>query len=204
MDTIAERTAQRFRFLKYLYERTGGSEAEIVPDAEAMRGSGLSKHDFDLVCDYLLKEGSIVGTLDAVCLTHAGVMEVEAALSQPDRPTEHFPVNIIHIEQTSHSQIQQGTVGSTQSGTFTSLDLAAVAEFVGGLKTMLPQLGLTGEDEAVAQSDIATIETQLSSPRPKAEIIKESLRSIRNIAEGAVGSMAASGIVAGVAKLLGM
>ena len=38
----------------------------------------------------------------------------------------------------------------------------------------------------------------------KVEIIKESLRSIRNIAEGTVGSMAASGIVAGVAKLLGM
>jgi hypothetical protein len=67
---------------------------------------------------------------------------------------------------------------------------------------MLPQLGLTGDDEAVAQSDLATIETQLSSPRPKVEIIKESLRSIRNIAEGTVGSMAASGIIAGVAKLL--
>ena len=132
------------------------------------------------------------------------MVEVEAALSQPDKPTEHFPVNIIHIEQMSHSQIQQGTVGSTQSGTFTSLDLAAVAEFVAGLKTMLPQLGLTGDDEAVAQSDIATIETQLSSPRPKVEIIKESLRSIRNIAEGTVGSMAASGIIAGVARLLGM
>ena len=63
---------------------------------------------------------------------------------------------------------------------------------------------MTGDDEAVVQSDIATIETQLSSPRPKVEIIKESLRSIRNIAEGAVGSLAASGIVAGVAKLLGM
>jgi hypothetical protein len=35
------------------------------------------------------------------------------------------------------------------------------------------------------------------------EIIKEFLRSIRNIAEGAVGSMAASGIIAEIAKLLG-
>ena len=129
MDTVAEQELRRFRFLKYLYERTGGSETEIVPDAEAVRGSALSKDDFDLVCDYLLKEGLIAGTLDAVCLTHAGVVEIEAALSQPDRPTEHFPVNIIHIERMSHSQIQQGTAGSTQSGTFASLDLAAVAEF---------------------------------------------------------------------------
>jgi len=204
MDAIAEQKLRRFRFLKYLYEKTSGCETEIVPDAEAMRGSGLSKHDFDLVCDYLLKEGLIDGTLDAVCLTHPGVVEVEAALSKPDKPTEHFPVNIIHVEQMFHSQIQQGTADSTQSGTFASLDLAAVAEFVGGLKAVVSQLGLSGDDEAVAQSDIATIETQLSSPQPKVEIIKESLRSIRNIAEGTVGSMAASGIVAGVAKLLGM
>ena len=204
MDGIAEQKLRRFRFLKYLYERTGGSETEIVPDDEAMQGSGLSKHDFDLVCDYLLKEGLIDGTLDAVCITHAGVMEVEAALTQPDKPTEHFPVNVIHIEQMSHSQIQQGTAGSTQSGTFTSLNLAAVAECVRGLSDQLPGLGLAGDDEAVARGDIATIETQLSSPRPKVEIIKESLRSIRNIADGAVGSMAASGIIVGIAKLLGM
>ena len=73
-----------------------------------------------------------------------------------------------------------------------------------GAEDQFPQLGLAGDDEAVVQSDIATIETQLSSPRPKMEIIKESLRSIRNIAEGAVGSLAASGIIAGIAKLLGM
>jgi hypothetical protein len=101
------------------------------------------------------------------------------------------------------SQIQQGTVASTQSGTFTSLELAAVAEFIRGLKDQLPQLGLSGNDEAVAQGDIATIKAQLSSPRPKAEIIKESLRSIRSIAEGTVGSLVASGIIAGIAKLLG-
>jgi hypothetical protein len=204
MEGIAEQKLRRFRFLKYLYERTGGSETEIVPDDEAMRGSGLSKGDFDLVCDYLLKEGLIDGTLDAVCMTHSGVVEIEAALTRPDKPTEHFPVNIIHIEQMSQSQIQQGTADSRQVGTFMSLDLAVVAEFVRGLKDQLPQLGLTGDDEAVAQSDIATIETQLSSPRPKVEIIKESLRSIRNVAEGAVGSMAASGIITGITKLLGM
>jgi hypothetical protein len=204
MDTINERRLERFRFLKYLYERTGGSEAEHVPHADIAQHVGLSQDQFRDAFQYLMHEGLINGTRGTVCLTHAGVVEIEAALSQPDQPTQHFPVNIIHIEQVSHSQIQQGTVGSTQSGTFVSLDLAAAAEFVGGLKTMLPQLGLTGDDEAVAKSDLATIETQLSSPRPKLEIIKESLRSIRNIAEGAVGSLAASGIMAGIAKLLGM
>lgn len=204
MDPLAERTLHRFRFLKYLYEATRGCELADVPHADIMLGAALSEDDFRAALIYLMNEGVVGGPRGSAWLTHAGVVEIEAALSQPDRPTEHFPVNIIHIERMSHSQIQQATAGSTQVGTFTSPDLAAVAEFVRGLKDLLPQLGLTGDDEAVAQSDIATIEAQLSSPRPKAEIIKESLRSIRNIAEGAVGSMAASGIVAGVARLLGM
>jgi len=204
MDTIAERTIQRFRFLKYLYDTTEGSQSKSVSNTQVIQDLALSEETFKSVRAYLFHEGLVHGTAWDVGLTHAGVVEVEAALSQPDRPTEHFPVNIIHIERMSHSQIQQGTVDSTQSGTFTSLNLAEVAEFVAGLKTILPQLGLTSDDEGVAQSDIATIETQLSSPRPKVEIIKESLRSIRNIAEGTAGSLAASGIVAGVAKLLGM
>lgn len=204
MDTIAERTLQRFRFLKYLYETAGESEFVTVPHDDIARNVGLSEDDLTDTFRYLAQEGLVRGSDKGVCLTHAGVVEIEAASSQPDSPTEHFPVNIIHIGQMSNSQIQQGTAGSTQSGTFASLDLAAVAEFVEGVKTMLPGLGLTGDDEAEVQTDITTIETQLSSPRPKAEIIKESLRSIRNIAEGAVGSMAASGIIAGIAKLLAM
>jgi hypothetical protein len=203
VDVISERRLQRFRFLKYLYEEAAGSEAAYVPHGDVAQHAGLSQDEFRDAFQYLMHEGLVNGTRGSACLTHAGVVEIEAALTRPEKPTEHFPVNIIHIEQMSQSQIQQGTADSRQVGTFASLDMAAVAEFVRGLKTTLPQLGLAGDDEAVAQSDLATIETQLSSPRPKVEIVKESLRSIRNIAEGAVGSMAASGIIAGAAKLLG-
>ena len=37
MKGIAEQKLRRFQFLKYLYERTGGSETELVPDDEAMQ-----------------------------------------------------------------------------------------------------------------------------------------------------------------------
>jgi hypothetical protein len=204
MGALEERTPQRLCILKYLYSTTQGSESKQLPDAQVIQDLGLSSDDFKSLRAYLFHEGLVQGTMRTIGLTHAGVVEVEAALTQPDKPTEHFPVNIIHIEQMSHSQIQQGAISSTQSGTFMPLDLAAVAEFVRGLEDLLPQLGLTGDDDAVARSDIATIETQLSSPRPKVEFIKESLRSIKNIAEGAAGSVAASGIVVAVTKLLGM
>ena len=204
MDTIAERRLQRFRVLNYVYEKSRGSELAAVPLDEIQGHFGLSQDDLIDAVTYLTREGLLSGSSSRECLTHAGIVEIEAALSQPERPTEHFPVNIIHIGQMYQSQIQQGTADSTQTGTFAPLDLAAVAEFIRGLKSELSQLGLAGDDEAVAQSDLATIESQLSSPRPKVDIIKESLRSIRNIAEGAVGSLAASGIIAGIAKLLGL
>ncbi len=201
MGTLEERKLRRFHFLKYLYERTDGNEAA---HAEVSYHLGVSLEVYQTEFRFLAKQGLVDGTRGIVHLTHAGVVEIEAALSQPDKPTEHFPVNIIHIGQMYQSQIQQGAMGSTQEGAFASLDLPALEAFVRDLKTQIPQLGLTDDDEAEVQSDIATIETQLSSPRPKTEIIKESLRSIRNIAEGTVGSLAASGTIAGKAKLLGM
>ena len=201
---INERTLQRFRFLKHLYERTRGSEFTTVPYQEIAQAVGLSEEAVTDTFRYLAQEGLVLGSDKGAHLTHAGVVEIETALSHSDRPTEHFPVNIIHIGQVSNSQIQQGTVGSTQSGAFGSLDLAALTELIRELKSLLPQFGLTGDDQAEVQSDITTIETQLSSPRPKETIIKEALRSIKNIAEGAAGGLAASGIVAGIANLLGM
>ena len=38
------------------------------------------------------------------------------------------------------------------------------------------------------QADIETIESQMKSPKPKIEVIKEIFKSIRNILEGSIGS----------------
>jgi hypothetical protein len=48
-------------------------------------------------------------------MTHQGVLEMEQAQAAPEKPTEHFPpINFIHIEHMTQSQIQQGTIGSVQ------------------------------------------------------------------------------------------
>jgi len=136
-------------------------------------------------------------------LTHQGVVEIEAALAEPNKPTTHFPINILHIGQVSNAQIQQGTVGSTQSGSFSLIDLQAVSQLVHNLKTKLPDCDLADDDERAVESDIATIEAQVSSPRPKMEIINECLRSVSSIAEGTTGSIVAAEIIEGIKKLLG-
>ena len=57
MDAITERTLQRFRFLKYLYEATGGSEYPAVPDEDIAQNVGLSKDDLNNTFRYLRKKG---------------------------------------------------------------------------------------------------------------------------------------------------
>lgn len=127
--------------------------------------------------------------------------EKEAA--SRDAPHLGPSINIVHVAQMSGSQIQQGTVSSTQVGSFSSLDLKAVSQMIQDLKARLPDLRLKDDERLAVESHIATIEAQASSPRPKIEVIRECLRSIRSVAEGTTGSMVAAGIIEAIAKLLG-
>ena len=124
-------------------------------------------------------------------------------MAEPNKPTPHFPVNILLIGQVIGSQLQQGTVNSTQSGSCSTLDVKAVARLVKDLKKKLPGLALQSEDAVAAESDLATVEAQAASPRPKAETIKACLQSIRKLAEEASDCAATAGIVAAITKALG-
>jgi len=90
------------------------------------------------------------------------------------------------------SQIQQGTMGSTQQGTFSPGNQKALSEFIALLKDKIPELQLETGDKSEIEADIATIEAQIASNRPKSGIIKESIGSIRRVLEGAAGTFAAT------------
>ena len=107
-----------------------------------------------------------------------------------------------NIGSMSHSQIQQGTEGLTQTLDITNVDLNQVETFLQALKQSLNELGLQEGQKAQLDADIQTIEPQLSAPEPKDSIIKESLRSIRNILEGVAGSTIASGLLSRLVPLL--
>ena len=50
------------------------------------------------------------------------------------------------------------------------------------------QKGLHTAQKSELKANIRTIETQMTSPKPKVVVVRESLHSIRNILEGDVGS----------------
>jgi hypothetical protein len=82
------------------------------------------------------------------------------------------------------------------------VDLKAVNEFVGCLIDHMAELKLGTTVNQQLQAEVSTIQTQLNSPQPNHFVLRESLRSIRNILEGCAGSLLASGLIFEINKLL--
>lgn len=85
------------------------------------------------------------------------------------------------------SQIQQGTKDSTQS----FVSNGGVEQMVGlvsEIRDVLAGAGLPRESVEAVEADLATIEAQSRSPQPKPGIMKEAIRSVKTVLEGAVGS----------------
>ncbi|WP_282364136.1 hypothetical protein [Pseudomonas sp. PS01297] len=98
--------------------------------------------------------------------------------------------NNITIGSMDNSQVQQDTQYSTQKIEQNSFE----ADLSNFLESFIRDISKI-QDKATAQALIAdteTIRTQNNAPTPKKGIIKECLISIKNILEGATGSVLAS------------
>ncbi len=193
---LQEKKRQRFEFMRRLYELTGGSLLPTVNLNELGQHFGWDEITTRDIAMFLSNEGlvqflSLGGDLT---ITHAGVVEVEAAEERPNDPTVHFPA-IAHITNNIHtmtnSQIQQGTVGSTQSLVLNESQKQSIAEAVKSLRADLDQIDLEGDDREEMEAELATVESQLASSRPKTNVIVSGVKRIAELlgtAETAVGS----------------
>lgn len=85
-------------------------------------------------------------------------------------------------------QIQQFSDSSTQEQVYSANDLRDLREFLSALHREFDGLPLGGEPKEELKAEMATLEAQQGSPRPKLAIIRQGLSSIRRIRESAVGS----------------
>jgi hypothetical protein len=189
LASLQEKKEQRLRFMHRLYEETDGHTLASVKSTDIGEEFGWSDVETDKVVDYLSGERLLeyVSGGGVISLTHAGVVEVEAALDNPDQGTEHFPPagNVILIGQVYGSQIQQGTVGSQQHASFNEPDRGQLQAAAEQLRTLLPDLGLNDDDRQEAEAELGTAEIQLGSNRPKWDIIKASFHRLTNLVERA-------------------
>ena len=100
--------------------------------------------------------------------------------------------NAIHVGSAVNSQIQQSIDSNSQQTITYNLpsndDLKRLVELLGG---HLSELKLSTSDEKKAKAQLATIEAQLQD-EPNPSIVKEAVKTLRNITEGAIGSLIAS------------
>jgi hypothetical protein len=101
----------------------------------------------------------------------------------------------MNIGTMSNSPVQQGGVHSAQNQavTFGAQDIADLARLVGEVTSHLDELGLDAVQKRKAEAQLSTLKAQLSD-EPDPVIVKQSGRTLRNILEGAAGSLLATAV----------
>jgi hypothetical protein len=211
---LPKRRANRLRVMTEIFQAAHGNRHVFVEIDPIRNKLELSDEEMADACNYLEGEGLIEATHTLwnrpfpvqVTLTHWGIREVEQSQEHPEQPTEHFP-SLVSVTQIFHgdvigSPIQAGSPSAMQTTAIGDLNLDRIREFLERYEESEPSLGLEAEEAAEVQADIATIRAQLDSPKPKLEIIRQSLRSTRAILEGATGSLAASGLLELLQRIL--
>ncbi len=180
MIDIEDIRKKRFQFLSALYKETDGYPFTMhLTIADIGEKSGIGSTDAEKIAQYLDDE-RLIEIMDKdrhIRILHGGVKEVEDALSQPDKPTKHFPpMNVIYVEQMYDSQFAQGP-GATMY-IVTAEDRRTIVKAISLLKEHLDEFDLPHEQKSDLQADAETIEAQMKSSKPKWTIIKESAASI--------------------------
>jgi hypothetical protein len=133
-------------------------------------------------------------------LEKSGIFGEELSFTQSEKEIaaeKHYTI-INNIGSISNSQIQQASTTLEQKIEIDNLD-----EIIINAKKLLDENKLSKEKSDELESDIVTIESQQKSPNPKQNIIAESIKSMRTIAEGAAGSLIASGLITLITKIMG-
>jgi hypothetical protein len=198
-ERVQQRQAERFRILQALYQRWLEDQTDsqvlwlakdtgIDPNTALIHGQYLQQQEF-VTLTFGSADTSKIGLL------HAGEVEVERVLS--GQWTPNFPVyiqNMINVGNMNRSQIQQGTENSTATLTVTNLTddhRPSLERLFRNLRESAGQFGLDEQRHAELEDGLTTGESELSRRKPNAGVLREVLKSVRSIFEGAGGALAA-------------
>jgi hypothetical protein len=202
---LDQRKKNRFIFLEKMYKEANGSENTIFTRDELRKDLSLDFDETDRIVNYLTNETLIepYGMGGTIKLTHWGIKEVEQALENPDKPTEHFlPINIINIGTMSNSTLQQATQNSIINYHYNRENINELESIIEQLKIIQDTLNISVELHQELLSEIETLDIQKKSPKPKSIIINESLKTVRNLLENVVGNAITPTIIASITSFM--
>lgn len=120
--------------------------------------------------------------------------------SEKKKATKSEAIIVNIIGSINNSQLQQNTINSKQNLELKEFKNEDLKKIISDLKDFSQEMNESKIKEEL-NAEIGTLEIQSKSPNPKRGIIKEALKSIRNITEGTTGSMLAT-IIQEKVKLL--
>lgn len=127
----------------------------------------------------------------ALDLEAKGVLGEGMTFTQQEKQTvqQHY-----HFGDVSGSQIQIGSNSSnqTQTQTQTGGDMAALSALIELLRDAIQQGRIEAEVRDELQAELATLQAQAASPKPKWAVIKATAESIKAVLENAAGSVLAA------------
>jgi len=206
-----------YKMEEALSNRTNGqriAEIDSILGNISENGNNLrmpfSSEQENIICDaigerlqitMMVPSTSLIRIVDAVrniILNWALKLEEDGVLGEnmtfsndeKDKAESHtYNVNNFYAEVTG-SQIQQSSPDANQTQLFKEFSTTNINNFVSSLKEKINDIEINEDVSRELNAEISTIEIQQASPKPKNNIIKEGLSSIRTILEGATGSVA--------------
>jgi hypothetical protein len=191
--------SKALRLLKALYDATRAKTEPVEIDEIE---TGLSEEDLKVAWHYL-KDRGLIRTYNipyTAAINAAGIDAIEGAQRRPDQPSASFPSvsynivnNTMNVGTMSNSPVQQGGVQSAQNQTvsYGPQDIADLNRLVTEFTSHLGELPIGAQQRQKAEAQIATLKAQLTD-EPDPVIIKQAGRTLRNITEGAIGSLLAT------------
>jgi hypothetical protein len=173
----------------------------------------MKNFDVDFIPALILDVSQVYGAVEAVrntVLNWALQLEEDGILGEgmtfSDNEKHTAANSTYHITNNigtmANSQLQQHTVDSAQSMSNSGIDFEEIRKLIDLIEQKSEDLEMDKDTKVEFLADLQTIKSQLSSSKPKVNIIKEGLSSLRNILEGTTGSLIASGILAEIIKLI--
>lgn len=126
----------------------------------------------------------------ALDLESKGVLGEGMTFSQEEKQMvqqQHY-----HFGDVSGSQIQIGSNGSNQTQKQSGSDMAALSALIELLHDAIQQGRVTEEVRDELQAELATLQAQAASPKPKWAVIKATAGSIKAVLENAAGGVIAA------------
>lgn len=201
-ETLSRRACgQSIAEIEDLLEREGKSSTLHMPYPQSIQRKLSKGFGYETEVSLFVDRTGLVRVVDSVRtiilnwalkLEEEGVIGEGLSFSDNEKAvSEKSPQNINYFYgPVQNPQIQQGSTKSIQVSTSLSLDLNSITAFIQRLKEELHSLKLESPDKDEVEAEVTTIEAQIKSPKPKNNVLKESLSSIRRILEGAGGSVA--------------